>query len=102
MHERSGGNDFRNQFMINYKGGKSTRQGDKLMSDETAITEPRMSYETKVLAVGSLLGALVGLAGAFLLIKNTERKGTDLNVSAGVGVKLSLIILALLRQLADL
>ncbi|HUV27973.1 MAG TPA: hypothetical protein VMW34_11470 [Anaerolineales bacterium] len=72
------------------------------MSDETAITEPGMSYETKVLAVGSLLGALVGLAGAFLLIKNNERKGTELNVSAGVGVKLSLIIMALLRQLADL
>ena len=40
------------------------------MSDETAITEPRMNYETKVLAVGALIGALVGLGGAFLLIKN--------------------------------
>ena len=72
------------------------------MSDETAITETGMSYETKVLAAGSLLGALVGLAGAFLLIKNTERKGTQLNVSAGEGVRLSLIIMALLRQVAEL
>ena len=72
------------------------------MSDETAITESRMSYETKVLAVGSLIGALVGLGGAFLLIKNNERKGTELNVSAGEGVKLSLIIMALLRQIAEL
>jgi hypothetical protein len=72
------------------------------MSDETAITKPGMSYETKVLAAGSLLGALVGLAGAFLLIKNNERKGTDLSVSAGEGVKLSLIIMALLRQVAEL
>ena len=72
------------------------------MSDETAITESRMNYETKILAVGSLIGALVGLGGAFLLIKNNERKGTELSVSAGEGVKLSLIIMALLRQVAEL
>ena len=72
------------------------------MSDETAITQPRISYETKVLAIGSGLGALVGLAGAFLLIKNTERQGAELNVSAGEGVKLSLIIMTLLRQIASL
>jgi hypothetical protein len=72
------------------------------MSDETAITEPKMNYETKVLAVGALIGALVGLGGAFLLIKNNERKGTELSVSAGEGVKLSLIIMALLRQVAEL
>jgi hypothetical protein len=72
------------------------------MSDETAITETGMSYETKVLVAGSLLGAFVGLAGAFLLIKNNERKGTEVSVSAGEGVKLSLIIMALLRQVAEL
>lgn len=72
------------------------------MSDETAIEEPKISYETRVLAIGSILGALVGLAGAFLLIKNNERKGTELQVSAGEGVKLSLIIMALLRQVAEL
>ena len=60
------------------------------MSDETAIEAAKASYRTRVLVIGSLLGALVGLAGAFLLIKNTERKGTELQVSAGEGVKLSL------------
>lgn len=72
------------------------------MSDESAITKTGISYETRVLAIGSLIGALVGLAGAFLFIKNNERKGTEPHVSAGEGVKLSLIIMALLRQIAEL
>jgi hypothetical protein len=42
------------------------------MSDESAITETGISYETRVLAIGSLIGALVGLAGAFLFIKERE------------------------------
>jgi hypothetical protein len=72
------------------------------MSDESGITELDKNYQTKVLMGGAVIGAFVGLAGAFLLIKNTERKGTELNVSAGEGVKLSLIIMALLRQVAEL
>lgn len=72
------------------------------MSDVTAIEEAQSSYQTKVLLIGTLIGAGVGLAGAFLLIQNTARKGKELQVSAGEGVKLSLIIMALLRQVADL
>jgi len=72
------------------------------MSEESAITNPGISPETKVLVVGSLVGALVGLAGAFLFIKNNERKGVEMNVSGGEGVKLSLIIMGLLRQVAEL
>ena len=72
------------------------------MSDETTMEEAKVNEQTRILIGGTLIGALVGLAGAFLLVKNTERKGTELQVSAGEGVKLSLIIMGLLRQVADL
>ncbi|MES0361972.1 MAG: hypothetical protein ABUK20_13710 [Anaerolineales bacterium] len=72
------------------------------MSDETAIEKSGISFETRILVIGSLIGALVGLAGSFLLVKNNERKGTDLQITTGEGVKLSLIIMTLLRQVADL
>jgi hypothetical protein len=72
------------------------------MSDVTAIEEARTNYRTRVLVIGTALGALVGLAGAFLLIQNTERKGEEIQVSAGEGVKLGLIVMGLLRQVADL
>lgn len=72
------------------------------MSDEITVEETKVDYQTRVLIGGALFGAIVGLAGAFLMLKNAERKGTELQVSTGEGVKLSLIIMGLLRQLADL
>ena len=45
------------------------------MSDETAIEKSGINYETRVLLVGSLIGAMVGLVGSFVFIKKKERKG---------------------------
>lgn len=72
------------------------------MSDEIIVDETKVNQQTRILIGGALIGALVGLAGAFLLVKNAERKGTELQVSTGEGVKLSLIVMGLLRQVADL
>ena len=72
------------------------------MSDEITVEETKVNEQTRILIGGALIGAFVGLAGAFLLVKNAERKGTELQVSTGEGVKLSLIVMGLLRQVADL
>jgi hypothetical protein len=60
------------------------------------------SWKTKALIIGAIIGAVVGLGGAYLLIQNAERKGNTVSVTAGDGVKLGLLVMGLLRQVAEL
>jgi len=59
-------------------------------------------WKTKTLIVGGILGALVGLGGAYLLIQNAEREGNTVSINAGDGVKLGLLLMGTLRQVASL
>ncbi len=56
----------------------------------------------RTLIVGTLMGALVGLAGAFLLTRRAEETGTDITVSTGEGMRLGVMIIGLLRAVAAL
>jgi len=73
------------------------------MVSHTAIQEseaqPRL---VKGLVIGGVLGAAVGVAAAFMLIQSMEKNNRELNISAGEGLRLGLIVMALLRQIADL
>jgi hypothetical protein len=66
-------------------------------SEETA-----QDWRTKVMVVGGILGALAGVGGAYLLIQNAERSGRQVKVSPGDGVKLGVLLMGLLRQVAEL
>jgi ABC-type Mn2+/Zn2+ transport system permease subunit len=68
-------------------------------ADEVKATE---SWKTKALIIGAIIGAVVGLGGAYLLVQNAEKKGHTVSVSAGDGVKLGLLVMGLLRQVAEL
>jgi hypothetical protein len=57
---------------------------------------------TRVLVLGAAIGAVVGLAGAFLLVRNMENDDGEVKISAGEGVRLGVLLLGLLRQVADL
>jgi hypothetical protein len=59
-------------------------------------------WKTKTLIAGVILGALVGLGGAYLLIQNAEREGNTVSIDAGDGVKLGLLLMGTLRQVASL
>jgi hypothetical protein len=57
---------------------------------------------TKVLVLGTAIGAIVGLAGAFLLARNMEKEGNELKITSGEGLRLGVILLGLLRQVSTL
>jgi hypothetical protein len=75
------------------------------MESTTEITRTRPPLEpwkTKTLIIGGVLGVLIGLGGAYLFIQSFERRGEKANISAGEGVKLGLLLMGLLRQIATL
>jgi hypothetical protein len=60
------------------------------------------SWKTKSLLIGAVIGMLTGLGGAYLLIQNAEKHGTRVELSTGEGLKLSMLVIGLLRQISRL
>lgn len=59
-------------------------------------------WKMNIMLIGGVVGALTGLLGAYLLIQNAERREMTPELSAGEGVKLGVLVLGLLRQVAQL
>jgi hypothetical protein len=59
-------------------------------------------WRPRIIAVGALIGALVGAGAAYLLIQNSKDEMTPPQVNASDGVKLGITVLGLLRQVATL
>ncbi len=59
-------------------------------------------WKTKTLLIGAAIGVLAGLGAAYLLVQRAEREGRQPELSAGEGIKLGLLVLGLLRQVAQL
>lgn len=59
-------------------------------------------WKPKVLIIGAVLGALVGLGAAYLLTQNPPEDGSPPKISAGEGVKLGVLVMGLLRSVAQL
>lgn len=75
------------------------------MSDNLEVIEEAEVVDNKkvvTLAVGGIIGAMIGLAAAYLLWKNAEKSGGEFQVSAGEGISLSLLVMGLLRQVAKI
>ena len=58
--------------------------------------------KTITLAIGGVAGALIGLAGAYMLVQNAEREDKPIEISTGEGVKLAVMVFGLLRSIATL
>lgn len=66
--------------------------------------EKRMEpWKVKTLAIGGTVGALVGLASAFMLVHNAEKHNAQkVTISSGEGFRLGVLIFGLLRQISTL
>ncbi len=56
----------------------------------------------RVLLYGALIGAATGLAAAMLLQRRAEKAGTKIDLSAGEGIQLGVMVMGLLRAVAAL
>ena len=71
--------------------------------EENKIEKRMEPWKVKTLAVGGAIGALVGLAGAFMLVKNAEKRDVQqVSISSGEGFRLGVLVIGLLRQIATL
>lgn len=59
------------------------------------------NQNTKILAFGTIVGALVGLGAAYLLLQRIEDEG-DLSLSPKEGVKLGISVFSFFRQITQL
>jgi hypothetical protein len=71
--------------------------------DKGQIEKSAETWKVKTLAIGGGLGALIGLAGAFLLVQNAEKRNVkQVTISSGEGFRLGVLIFGLLRQISTL
>ena len=58
--------------------------------------------KNRILLIGTVLGALAGLGAAYMLLQRAEKEGRSPEMTPGEGVKLGLLVLGMLRQVAQL
>ena len=61
-----------------------------------------MNQQTKVLLIGALAGAAMGVIAAMMLQRRAERTGTEISLSTGEGIQLGMMALGLIRAVAGL
>lgn len=72
------------------------------MTEETLEITTVSNWKAKMLLVGGVIGAAVGIAAAYLYIQNNTADEQPPDISPGAGVKLGVLVFGLLRSIANL
>jgi hypothetical protein len=59
------------------------------------------NWQSKVIVIGAIVGAVAGVIGASILIQQAQKNNTQPQFTPGDGVKVGLGVLGVLRLLAD-
>ncbi len=59
------------------------------------------NHKVKILALGTIIGALVGLGASYLLLQRVDEEG-NLNINSKEGVKLGISVFSFFRQITQL
>jgi hypothetical protein len=69
-----------------------------MMEDEIITTG---NQNAKILALGTIVGALIGLGAAYLVLQRVDEQG-ELHLGPKEGVKLGISVFSFFRQLTQL
>lgn len=72
-----------------------------VMEETSAIVEAP-NWKPRALIIGTVIGALVGLGAAYLFMQRVEAESGDPSIKPVEGVKLGVMVLGLLRAVAEL
>ena len=72
------------------------------MAENETTEKKTANPKPKILIIGGLVGALMGLGAAFLLIQRAERENRTPSLSPAEGIKLGLVALGAMKQVAQL
>jgi len=75
---------------------------DKVIVEQSQAPEMDTSWTGRIMAIGIVVGALTGLAAAYLMIQRAKNRAEAPDLSAGEGIKLGVLVFGLLRQVAML
>ncbi|MCC6955493.1 MAG: hypothetical protein IT316_01790 [Anaerolineales bacterium] len=71
------------------------------MSENKSDIVPAGDWRPKALIIGGVIGAVVGVTATYLLLQRNE-DDTPPDFSVGEGVKIGVLVLGLLRSIANL
>jgi hypothetical protein len=77
-------------------------KGEDIMDQYIVDQEELEAWKNKVLIIGAVIGALVGAGAAYIYTQKAEDYRHKPDFSTGDGVRLSLLLLGLVRQISDL